>query len=370
MIIFRYLIAEVFKAQLAVFLVLMTIFVSQKFVKILGDASEGELPGQLVMSIIAFKLPQLAGLILPLSVFLGILLAYGRIYADSEMSVLHACGVSEWYVTRVTLIFALILSMITGGVTLFVAPWAAEQEYQVRDKADADTGLSSIISGRFQVSGNKKAVIFVEDINRQGNMLNRVFVAQMPQIGEADDRTTVVYAERGDIAEEATGAQKLVLHNGKQYQNSLGDQQFQKIEFSEYQIQIREQEVEQRRRKLSAVPTAKLLEGPLTPEIMAELHWRLSIPISIILLTLIAVPMSSVQPRQGKFAKMLPALGLYLGYFILLIAGRSAIEDGKIPPHIGLWWIHITALFIGAFLIIRGRPLGSKLRAKVKRRPA
>jgi lipopolysaccharide export system permease protein len=122
-IIFRYLLKEVAKTQLAVFVVLMTIFISQKFVRVLGDASEGSIPGQLVMTFIALKIPDLASFILPLSLFLGVLLAYGRIYADSEMTVLHACGVSEWYVVRVTLVLAVITAFLTGCLRFIWLQW-------------------------------------------------------------------------------------------------------------------------------------------------------------------------------------------------------------------------------------------------------
>jgi len=80
------------------------------------------------------------------------------------------------------------------------------------------------------------------------------------------------------------------------------------------------------------------------------------------------VPLSVVNPRQGKFAKLVPAISLYLGYFILLNAAKFAIEDGKIPPSIGLWWIHLSALFIGGLLIIKGRPIGALLKAVVTKR--
>ena len=128
MLIFRYLTTEVLKSQVAVFLTLMTIFLSQKFVVILSDASEGGIPAKLVLSMIALKLPQLASLILPLSIFLGIILAYSRIYADSEMTVLKACGVSEWYVVRVTLVFSGVLGLLAGGRNLDLAPWQREEE--------------------------------------------------------------------------------------------------------------------------------------------------------------------------------------------------------------------------------------------------
>ena len=132
MLIFRYLTGEVLKSQVAVFLTLMTIFLSQKFVLILGSASEGGIPGKLVLALLALKLPQLAGYILPLSLFLGIILAYSRIYADSEMTVLKACGVSEWYVVRVTLVSSAVFALLAAVISLYVAPWASEKEYQLK----------------------------------------------------------------------------------------------------------------------------------------------------------------------------------------------------------------------------------------------
>ncbi|MCJ8273466.1 MAG: LPS export ABC transporter permease LptF, partial [Psychrosphaera sp.] len=331
-----------------------------------------------VPSVILLNLPQLSGLILPLSVFLGILLAYGRIYADSEMTIFHACGISEWYVTRVTLVFTTIMALICAVVTLYFSPMAAEYEYQVTEQAEAQSGLSSIIAGRFQETGNAKSVIFVEGINSDNTELQRVFVAQMPgrtngeNSGENGDETdptlpqnrnaTIVYAQSGHVRDENTGEQKLVLNQGRRYQGPVDQPSYEIVEFRQYEIQIREQEVERKRRKISAYPTSALLADTRL-DAVAELHWRIGIPIAVFVLTFIAVPLSAVNPRQGKFAKMLPALGLYLGYFILLILGKSAIEDGKIPTGIGLWWVHATGLFVGSFLILKGRPIGSRFRA-------
>jgi lipopolysaccharide export system permease protein len=99
---------------------------------------------------------------------------------------------------------------------------------------------------------------------------------------------------------------------------------------------------------------------------LAEFHWRIAIPLSLPFLVLIAVPLSAADPRQGRFGKMFPALMLYLGYFILLMAGRKALEDGNIPPQLGLWWVHAVLLCIGIVLLLRGRPFGVKLRARLK----
>lgn len=371
MIIFRYLLKEVAKTQLAVFFVLMAIFISNKFVRVLDDASEGGIPGHLVMIFIGLKIPDLAGMILPLSLFLGILLAYGRIYADNEMAVLHACGVSEWYVVRVTLIVGLITAIITGIFTLHLSPMASEYEYQVKEELAADSGLSSLIAGRFQKTGNEKAVVFIHDKDRESATLEKVFVAQLPDETHSNEsiiNSSLVYAAKGQVIEEDTGSQRLVLSDGIRYQNDTANNEFREVTFSKYYIQIQDQKVEHKRRKLSAIPTHKLLNGDdteLNNAYRAEMHWRMAFPIVCLVVTLIAVPLSSVNPRQGKFGKMIPALILFLSYFLLLTASRSAIESGAIPSTVGLWPVHLLAFILGVILLIQGRTAGLKIKSSL-----
>ena len=371
MIIFRYLLKEVAKTQLAVFFVLMTIFISQKFVRVLGDASEGSIPGQMVMIFIALKIPDLAGMMLPLSLFLGVLLAYGRIYADNEMTVLHACGVSEWYVVRVTLVLAFVTAIFTGIFTLYLAPMASEYQYQVKDEIAADSGLSSLIAGRFQKTGNEKAVVFIHDKNRDDNSFDKVFVAQLPDEDHAEDsiiNSSLVYATKGQVFEEDTGSQRLVLSEGMRYHKDATNGEFQSVTFDKYYIQIQDQEVEQKHRKLSALPTQQLFnstDDKSAAEYGATIQWRIAFPLACIILTFIAVPLSVVNPRQGKFAKMLPALMLFLGYFLLLTAMRSGVERQALPSSIGLWPIHISALFLGVLLLMKERSSGRKIKAKL-----
>jgi len=249
---------------------------------------------------------------------------------------------------------------------MHVAPWASEQEYQLKEQAKADAGLSALRAGRFQQTGNEKAVVFIHNIENGGKELNKVFVAQLPD-SEKDNLARLVYAEQGVVIEAQNGEQQLVLSDGKRYETDGLTPALNLTEFDGYSVQIREQEIEHQRRKLEAIPTNQLL-ALNTPEATAQWQWRIAIPLSIPLLTLLAVPLSVVNPRQGKFAKLVPAISLYLGYFILLNAAKFAVEDGKIPPSIGLWWIHLSALFIGGLLIIKGRPLGAWLKAVITKR--
>jgi len=366
-IIFRYLLSEVAKTQFAVFFILMTIFISQKFVRVLDDASEGGIPGHLVMIFIGLKVPDLAGTLLPLSLFLGILLAYGRIYAESEMTILHACGVSEWYVVRVTLVLGLVTAIITGVFTLYLSPMAAEYEYQVKEKLAADSGISSVVAGRFQKTSNNKAVMFVHDKDREGSRLEKVFVAQLPDENSSFTEiinSSLVYAKSGRVLEEENGAQKLILEDGVRYQKDAESQELRAVSFGNYSFDIQDKKVEHKRRKVTATPTNELF-GNDDPEAKAAMQWRVAFPISCLILTLIAVPLSVVNPRQGKFAKLVPALLLFLTYFLLLTSIRSGIESQAVPPFIGLWPIHLCALVLGVSLIVQSRTSGRKIKARL-----
>jgi len=367
MIIFRYLLKEVAKTQLAVFFVLMTIFISQKFVSILGDAAEGGIPGHMVMLFIALKTPDLAGMMLPLSMFLGILLAYSRIYADSEMSILHACGISEWYVVRITIIVGIITAIITGIFTLYLSPIAVEHELQIKEKLAADSGLSSLIAGRFQKTGNNKAVVFIQNKDRKDNSLSKIFVAQLPDDNHSHDsiiNSSLVYATSGKVEEQDSGSQRLILADGIRYQKDNQNGEFRSVAFDKYYIQIQDKKVTHKRRKISALPTNELFNFS-QPEYSAAIHWRLAFPLAAIVLTFIAVPLSTVNPRQGKFAKLLPAILLFLGYFLMLSAMLSGLEKGVISNTVGLWPVHLAALVLGLSLIFKDRGGALKLRAKL-----
>jgi lipopolysaccharide export system permease protein len=358
MLIFRYLLRETFKSQLAVFFILMSIFITLRFVRILGDATDGNVPADLVVGFIMLYSPVLASLVLPISLFLGVMLAHGRMYVDSEMTVLRACGVSEWYVTRVTLFVALLVAIATAAVTLYLAPLAMEKEYQLQEEAAAQSGLAAVIPGRFQQTGKDNSVIFVHGVNTDTESLQKVFLANP---SASDNNIHLIYSATGRIQQGALGEQQLVLENGRQYEGTTVANDYQIVEFDEYAVTIEEANNEEQRRKLIAVPTLELWKMD-SIEAKAEFQWRIAIPLSLPFLVLIAVPLSAVDPRQGRFGKMLPALLLYLGYFLLLLASRRVMEDDKLPSFIGLWWVHVVMLLVGTGLIARDRKTGAFVR--------
>lgn len=364
MLIARYLIKETLKSQVAIFFILMAIFITLKFVRVLGDASDGDIPASLVLGFLTLYTPGLSSLVLPISAYLGVMLAHGRLYVDSEMTVLRACGVSEWYVARVMLLLSIFVMAITAVITLYFAPLAAQSEYLLKEKASSEAGLTALVPGRFQQTGNQDAVIFAHEIDAKNEVLERVFLSQKQN---SEEEVRVVYAKRGEVQTDTDGTRHLILKQGYQYEGRQGQANYRVLNFDEYKIQISEDTPEQKGEKVSGIPTIDLFYSD-NQEAFAELQWRLALPLAIPLLMLVAVPLASVNPRNGRFGKMVPAIMLYLGYFLLLLASRRVLEDGKIPKLFGLWWVHAMLLIIASMLLVRDRKTGAKLRSvKLKR---
>ncbi|CAG9000109.1 MAG: Lipopolysaccharide export system permease protein LptF [Candidatus Celerinatantimonas neptuna] len=325
-------------------MVLMLIFISQKFVQILGDAADGHIPGAFVAKILLLTIPNLAILILPISFFIGVLFAHGRLYADSEMSVLFACGYSPNRVLGITAAVGSITLLLAAANSLYLTPYMNTMKQQVMANIKADSGISSITPGRF-VELNHQAVAFVEDITHNGKHMEKVFAAYTPPAQRG--RPSVVMAEHGDLRKNPDGSQWLDLDKGTRYEGTLGELNFRVMHFGRYSVQLKERSDSVERQKIRALPTLKLFSSD-NPDKTAELQWRIAMPVSVIMLILMVVPLATVNPRQGRYAKLFPAIMLYLSYYLLMSAARSSLEDGRMPWYLGIWLVHLLMLAIGA----------------------
>jgi lipopolysaccharide export system permease protein len=192
-----------------------------------------------------------------------------------------------------------------------------------------------------------RLVVYIQELNDKGSRLQKIFVLQRSQEGKPP---SVVVATEGVVTVDENGLQWLTLKDGSRYEGHFSSKQFQISEFDEFSLVIRQQEMERSSRKAAAKPTLDLL-GTQDNGMMAELQWRLSLPLSILVLTFLVVPLARVNPRQGRYAKLLPAILLYLSYFLLLSAARSAIDSGRLPHWPGMFLVPL------AYLLLIGLPL-------------
>lgn len=351
MIVFRYLSREVLLTLSAVSAVLLVIIMSGRFIKYLAQAASGLLdPGSLFL-IMGFRLPGFLQLILPLGLFLGILLSYGRLYLESEMTVLSATGMSQQRLVCMTMFPATLVALIVAWLSLSLAPQGANQFQLLLNKQDALTEFDTLEPGRFQALRDGTRVTYTERMTDDRVNLGGVFISQKNISSNNKDRgISVLVAEKGRQEIRPDGNRYLILDNGYRYDGSPGQADYRAIKYDEYGVLLPKPDVSDEVTDRDAMPTSKLV-GSEDIRLRAELQWRMSLPLLVFIVTLMAVPLSRVNPRQGRFLKLLPAILLYMAYLTILIAARGALDKGKIPAALGLWWVHGIFLAIGLGLL-------------------
>lgn len=353
MIVFRYLSREVLLTFSAVSAVLLVIIMSGRFIKYLAQAAQGVLDPGVLLMIMGYRIPGFLQLILPLGLFLGILLAYGRLYLESEMTVLTATGMSEQRLLSYTLIPALLVALLCAWLSFVLTPLGVQQVAQILNEQDALTEFDTLVPGRFQSMRDGSRVTYAQELSSGRDELRNVFISEKRDVrkpSNKDEGITVLVAKTGRQEIYEDGSRYLILHDGYRYDGTPGDADYRVIHYDTYGVLLPKPSVEVNVGERETMRTQELL-GSSEPKIQSELQWRLSMPILVLVVTLIAVPLSRVNPRQGRFLKLLPAILLYMAYLALLIGARSALDKGRISPAVGLWPVHGVFLLIGLFLV-------------------
>ncbi|BET98331.1 LPS export ABC transporter permease LptF [Xenorhabdus taiwanensis] len=360
MIIIRYLVRETLKSQIAILFILSLIFFSQKLVEVLGAAVEGNIPANLVLSLLGLGVPEMAQLILPLSLFLGVLMTFSKLYTESEITVMHACGLGKSVLVKSALILALFTSALAAANVIWITPWSAKYKAQVLADAKANPSLAAIMEGRFKPSRDGNMVLYIGNV--KGNSFENVFLAQLRPANE--QRPSVVIADGGHMEERPNGNQVAVLHQGMRYEGTALLRDFRITEFTNYQAVIGHQKadidnkVEQK--------SIEQLWHDTDNDSRAEFHWRLTLVVSVVIMALMVVPLSAVNPRQGRILSMLPAMLLYLIFFLLQSSLHSNGSKGKLDPLFWMWLINSAYFALAVALNLWDTVSMRKLRSRFK----
>jgi len=359
MIIFRYLSKEIFAALSAITGILLLIFISNEFVRYLTRAATGKFSGSTALQLIIIEIPHLLGILLPLGLFLGILFAYSRLYTDNEMTVLYACGLSRLKLLGLTLPVTGVVITVVALLSLWFTPHLLVYRERLLAESGTAMELETTLPGRFQENNNGQQIFYVESMTPDHMHMQNIFMAQSGDIknnkntpdNPAITPWIILTAANGyQTVDKKTGDRFFVATQGNRYQGVPGSKDFQIIQFGEYRARI-EKHIADISGEQDAMSTFALLyDKKDRVDAASELQWRFSAPLSALLLALLAVPLSRVKPRQGKYAALLPAILIYIIYANLILVGRNWIEQGHISPALGLWWIH-GLMFLGVILI-------------------
>ncbi|MDG1694507.1 MAG: LPS export ABC transporter permease LptF [Porticoccaceae bacterium] len=364
MIIFRYLSRELLSVTTAVCIVLLMVLISGRFVKYLANAMSGNMDPEVIFAVIGYRIPGFLELTLPLAFFLAVLLTFGRLYVENEMSILKACGFSERKLLSYTLVVATFLSFIVGFLSLYVTPVGIKKAEAIFSVQEQKSELDRLSEKTFYSLRGGKGVTWVNSIS-ENRQLDNVFMSATIEATETSEGSLVlVIADSGrQTKARDTDERYLTLEKGYRVEGIPGNYDYQITYFDEFGTRLAPPEELSEDTATDAMTTRDLMNSSEVEHRIA-LQWRFSIPIMMLIVTLLAVPLSRIDPRSGRFARILPAVLLYFVYLVSLNTLRGAIEAGSLPIGITLMPVHLIFLLIALILIFSQKILCNLRRLK------
>lgn len=361
MILYRYLSRQLFVTTVAVTMVLLVILLGGRFLKYLSDAADGRIAKEVLFALTAYRMPDFLQMILPLGLFLGVLLCYGRLYTDNEMTVMQSSGLGSRHLLQMTAVPTLCMALVVGLFSVWIGPWGLQNTERIFVEQERAAGVTTIAPGRFHASNNRSYVTYVESLSADGLYMQKLYVVQqLPEL------TVVVAAERGTTElNRETGEHYLKLLNGHRYEGVPGQADFKVMKFEQYWMPLSESDVFRPASKIKTTSTMDLLRHVFYPAtlvpfdgsransrqaMMAELAWRLGMPLLVPIIVCLAIPLSRVNPRQGRFIHILPSILIYLAYLVLLSSVKRAQESGSLPIWANVWWVHLLFALLALML--------------------
>jgi lipopolysaccharide export system permease protein len=346
MIFHKTLLREMTSTALATFLVLLGIVLTTQLVRLLALAAGGAITSTSVIALLGLTLIGFLPTLLSLTLFVAVLMTISRAYRDSEMVVWFSCGVSLTRWVRPVLMFALPLVFTIAILGFALSPWAAGKAEDYRKILDSRDDASAISPGVFRESRQADRVYFVEEVSGSDNRLANVFVGSTQH-----GKTGVMVAQQGFQEIAPNGDRFLVLVNGHRYEGEPGHADFRIYEFERYAVRIEIQEAV-RAPATKNMQTLELVEQG-APRHLGELSWRIGLPVSALLLSLLAIPLAFVNPRAGRSMHLILAVLVYMIYVNLLSVIQAYIGQSRLHLVPGLLVLHTTVALLLLALFYR-----------------
>lgn len=342
-IFFWSLVREFASTGLLVSSILLGIVVFTQLIRFLGESVSGLLAVDGVLAMLGFSSLNYLPVILSISLFLSVLLTLSRCYRDSEMVVWQSSGIglTRWihpvlgYATPVVFVIALL--------SLVLSPWALSKAEEYKRRLDSRDDVSAATPGAFRESKQADRVFFLEEVDTEKKRVSNIFVRSVQNGTEG-----TMVAKEGFQETAPNGDRFLVMLNGRRYEGIPGQADFKIVEFERYAMRIEPVELRQERPNYKAYSTLYLLQNPI-PWHISELEWRIGLPLSALILALLAIPLSYVNARAGRSFNMVIAMVAYMFYNNMISVTNSWVGYEKISPATGLLGIH---LFMAAVLIV------------------
>lgn len=333
--------------MLVIVTILLVLVACNMFIHYMGVAAEGALIGTDVIKLIGMTLPRYLAMLLPVAFYLAIVFSAGKLFQDNELTVLFACGISWRRLMGILFVPGIFLMLVVGVISLVFMPRLSVHLDQLATVAASQNNLQFIQPGRFVPLNGGQQVIYIGNSDLSNLTVSDLFVYR--DLPGADPQ--VILAPYGyQHTDPKTHETYITLKNGQVYTIPKKGKDYQIIHFERYQLQLASPSIGNQQKSVSSMGTISLLKQA-TLEAQAELQWRFALPLSVMVLLLLGLAVCYVEPRQGRYTKIIPALLLFMLYFNLLTIAKTWLEEGDLASWLGLWWVH--GLFaLGALLIL------------------
>jgi lipopolysaccharide export system permease protein len=336
----RYLLREMTIAFLGVTLVAAAVMIVNTIGQVLARAAELQYQRTFVLELIGLGTVQNVALLLPVGLLLGLVLAFGRLYHDSEMAAAQAAGVGLGRITGAVWLLVIPVAVLVAWLNFYLGPRAALAEENLRNKALRAGILAPLEPGQFRSFGGGRIVVYARASDPNGD-LRDVFVDR--SVGGNIDTTV---ARRAHYLISPQG-ELITLYDGERVEGSPGSNRYRIMRFSRQLIPFQAPRTSEQTNRVDQIPTLRLI-GSHDPRRQSELQWRIGLPIMTLVFGVLGIPLGRLRPRQGRYAHVWLAVLAFAFYAVLAQAARTWIEHGQLPVALGLWWVH--ALFLGIAL--------------------
>jgi lipopolysaccharide export system permease protein len=329
-----------------VFMVLVTLVLTNLMIRVLGNAASGTANPKDALVLIGLGMINYLPILLTASVFVAILMVLTRWYKDSEMVIWQTAGVSLLKILRPILNFTAPIAVVIALLSIFVSPWASEQSATIKQRFQQRDDISMLAPGQFRESSGNNRVFFIESINPETDVIKNVFVTDFGK-----DRQLVAVAKEGFIQNIPSGEKQLILETGRRYEGTPGNTDFRITEFDKYTVKLEDKMIDPIINSPRSLPAWVLIQD-LNNAHLGEILWRIGLPLMVFVFAIIAVPLSYMDPRKGRYTALIMAVLLYFTYSNLLKLIQAWVSTGKLSFSIGWWLLHVVIALIGLTLII------------------
>jgi lipopolysaccharide export system permease protein len=351
LIVSRYLLRNLIVFFIAITFIITLVVFGNQFVLTVQESIERGIPIQELMPLVGFNMLRDIPIILTLSLFLSIIITISQLYKSSEAIVMNAIGLSDKGFINIIQPLIIFFFFFISFLTIYAVPWANYQKNIIQEETKNASEFSFITVGQFEEFKGGEIVFFASESNSQEKNneqnMEEIFIYAFdnnkPVIVLASSATKYINSENNSVY--------LRLKNGVRYHGIPGEANINILDFDLYDLEIVSGNSQKSILSISEIEEKTTIDlikdGGLLAK--AELHWRISQPISILILAIFGVFLGKSSPRTGKGINLIFGLIIFMLYNNGLLVAKSSIESGQLNPIIGMFGIH---LFLILFLII------------------